>query len=179
MINKRYLIGISTLFAITFIGPAAIYSEQAQRDMYASVVVMPTFKLSLDNSNINFGFAEPGKTVELNPQTHYNEVKCRSNKGTTWYLKISVIGNVIGPEEANVPLNSFKWMVVSSTGDGVAEEDWHSFTQEPVKVYTSGPKDMVGEEVVLRFKYKLDMPPDARGGNYNVNVLYAMTDTPS
>ena len=154
------------------------YSEQVQRDMFASVVVLPTFKLSLDNASINFGYAEPGKTIELNPYAHYNEVRCKSNKGKTWYLKVSVTGNIIGPEDSNVGIDSFKWQVVSSSGDGVAEQGWQSFSQTPVRVYTSGERDALGEEVVIRFKYKLDMPQTAKGGNYSVNVLYTMTDMP-
>lgn len=155
-----------------------IYCEQAQRDMFASVVILPTFKLSLDNASIIFGYTEPGKSVELYPYKHYNEVKCISNKGNTWYLRLSVIGNVIGPADTPVKIDDFKWMISRSTGDGVIEKGWHSFTESPAVAYTSGPADAGGEEVILQFKYKLDLPPNAKGGNYSLNVLYAMTDTP-
>ncbi|MBI5144381.1 MAG: hypothetical protein HZA30_04875 [Candidatus Omnitrophica bacterium] len=155
-----------------------IYCEQVQRDMFASVVVIPTFKISLDNANISFGYTEPGKSVELYPYKHYNELKCISNKGNTWYLKLSVIGSVIGPPDTTVKMDSFKWMVSRSTGDGVIEKEWHSFTEYPAVAYTSGLADSTGEEVTLYFKYKFDLPASAKGGNYNLNVLYTMTDIP-
>lgn len=155
-----------------------LQSEQTQKDMFASVVVLPTFKLSLDNANINFGYTEPGKSVELYPHTHYNEVKCISNKGVTWYLKLSTIGDIVGPPDSGVSLDSFKWMGTRPIGDGVIEKGWHSLSQLPTLVYTSGSMDLAGEEVTIQFKYKLDMPPKAKGGNYSVNVLYTMTDMP-
>ncbi len=175
---KRFIYISIVILIIVFGRYQYIYSEQAQRDMFASVVVPPTFKLSLDNANISFGHTEPGKHVELYPNTHYNELKCISNKGNPWYLKISIIGNVIGPPDNNVGIDSFKWMVSRTTGDGVTEKGWHEFTELPVRVYTSGPMDSEGGEVTIQFKYRLDMPGNARAGNYNLNVLYTMTDTP-
>ena len=153
-----------------------IHSEQTQKDMFASVVVLPTFKLSLDNANITFGYTEPAKAVELYPQTHYNEVKCVSNKAKRWYLKLSVAGEIAGPPDSRVGVEDFKWMVARSTGDGVAEKGWRPFSKEPMLVYTSGEADSTGEEVVIQFKYRFDPPPKAKGGNYSLNVLYTMTD---
>ncbi len=155
-----------------------VYSEQVQRDMYASVVVAPIFRLSLDNANINFGYAQPGKSVELYPEKPYNEVKCMSNKGKAWYVKVSVIGNIIGPRESSVKPDSFKWMVARSKGTGIAEKGWHSFSSLPAQAYACSAEESVGEEVTIRFKYKLDLPPDAQGGIYSLNVLYTMTDIP-
>lgn len=179
MKNRLYYIVIGFVCMISIMSAYRYaYPEQVQRDMFASVVVLPSFKLSLDNANINFGFTEPGKHVELYPNTNYNEVKCISNKGNAWYLKLSVIGNVIGPQDSKVVIDNFKWMVSRSTGDGVAEKGWHSFTELPARVYTSGQADSAGGEVTIQFKYRLDMPSNATAGNYNLNVLYTMTDTP-
>lgn len=179
MKNRLYYIVIGVVCIISLISVYRYaYSEQAQRDMFASVVILPSFKLSLDNANINFGFTKPGEQVELYPNTHYNEVKCVSNKGNAWYLKLSVIGNVIGPQDSSVGIDDFKWMVNRSSGDGVTEKGWNSFADLPTRAYTSGPIDSAGGEVTIQFKYRLDMPPNATAGTYNLNVLYTMTDTP-
>src|SRR3990167_4692597 len=157
MKNRLYYIAIGFV-CIIFITSTYRYAypEQAQRDMFASVVILPSFKLSLDNANINFGFTKPGEHVELYPNTHYNEVKCVSNKGNTWYLKLSVIGNVVGPKDSSVGIDDFKWMISRSTGDGVPEKGWYSFTELPTRVYTSGQADSAGGEVTIQFKYRLD-----------------------
>lgn len=172
-----YIISLAIVITCLISGYNA-YSEEAYRDMYVSVVILPNFKLNLDNPNINFGFTDPGKTVELYPDKNYNEVKCISNKGTKWYLRVAVSGDIVGPQGSSVALRSFKWMVASSSGDGIIEKDWHPFSAEPVLVYTSGPKDMAGDEVTIKFKYKLDLPGNARGGNYGINIVYTMTDVP-
>jgi len=146
--------------------------------MYVSVVILPTFKATVDNANISFGFSDPGKSIELYPEKNYNEIKCLSNKGTRWSLNIAVVGDIIGPHGTNVDISSFKWMAASSSGDGIAEKGWHPFSKEPSQVYVSGPKDMTGDEVTIKFKYRLDLPKNALRGNYGVNIIYTMTDTP-
>ena len=172
-----YAISLAIIGAC-LVGGYNAYSEEAYSDMYVSVVILPNFKLNLDNTNINFGFIDPGKTVELYPDKNYNEVKCVSNKGAKWYLRVAVVGDIVGPRESSVAVDSFKWMMASSSGDGIIEKDWHPFSKEPVLVYTSGPKDITGEEVTIKFKYKLDLPGNARGGNYGINIIYTMTDVP-
>lgn len=174
--HKVLVISIALSVSITLC--QYIYCEQVEKDMFASVVVLPAFKLSLDKANISFGFVKPGETVELYPQTNYNEVKCISNKGNSWYLRLSIVGTIVGPPDANVGIENFKWMVPSAMGDGIVEKGWHSFTEMPAQAYASGPRDSTGEEVRLQFKYKLDLPKNAIGGNYGVNVLYTMTETP-
>ncbi|MDP2912809.1 MAG: hypothetical protein Q8N91_02245 [Candidatus Omnitrophota bacterium] len=165
-------------FFLTFKPLEYVHSEELYREMYASVVVKPTFKLSLDNANINFGYVGPGKSVELYPEKNYNEIKCVSNKGAKWYLRLSVIGDIVAPRGGNVAIDCFKWMITSSTGDGVTERGWHSFTESPAEAYESGPNDMAGEEATIRLKYKLDLPKNSLGGNYGLKVLYTMTEAP-
>lgn len=176
---KRFFSVLIMMMAVmVLLSGDALYSEEVYRDMYVSVVVLPAFRAVLDNANINFGFSEPGKSVELYPERNYNEIKCVSNKGTKWYLRIAVVGDIIGPQGTNVGIGSFKWLVASSSGDGIIEKGWHPFTKEPAQVYISGPRDMIGDEVTIKFKYKLDLPKNALGGNYGINIIYTMTDTP-
>jgi len=150
--------------------------EDTYTDMTASVVVLPVFKLSLDNASINFGNVGPGKSVELYPNRNYNEVKCVSNKGLRWYLKVSILGEISAPANSKVAIDNFKWKIDRSDGDGTAEEGWRPFTKEPSRAYTSGTMDASGGEVTIKLRYKLDLPPEAIGGGYGLNVLYTMTE---
>ena len=168
----RILIFISCLIILAQKG----WAEKADADMFASVVVNPIFSLSLDNANINFGYVDPGTSVELKETTYYNMVVCNSNKGSTWYMKVSILGEVVGASE--IAMDSFKFKIFSSTGDGTYKNDWQPFTKEAQVAYTSGTNDSAGGDVEIRFKYRLDLPGNAAGGNYSVKVLYTMTDVP-
>ncbi len=152
-------------------------AEQVERDMFAVVVVNPIFAFTLDNASIDFGYVEPGKTVELNEAAYYNAIECNSNKGKTWYLKVSVLGDISGPSPF-VPLDSFKWTVFRAAGEGTPAEGWQPFTPEQKVAYTSSGRDNTGEDVVIQFKYKLNLPNKAVGGYYRAKLLYTMTDQP-
>jgi len=174
--TKYITIAIIVLSAVIFVSGSI--AEQATQDMYATVTVNKVFSMVLDNALIDFGYAQPGDTVELKTSTYYNEVKCQANKGTTWYLKIAVMGTITGPDGNNVSPEIFKWQVFDSNGDGDPVKEWTAFSELPKVAYTSGQNDMAGRESVIKFKYKLDLPKDATGGNYRVRVLYTMTDNP-
>jgi len=162
---------------ITLASAQHIGAEQVERDMFGAVTVNPIFAVSLDNADVNFGYVEPGKSVELKPDTYYNAVTCNSNKGRAWYLKLSILGEVIGPT-TNIPLDSFKWLVFKAIGDGAAVEGWQPLAETPLVAYTSAGRDNTGEEVTIQFKYKLDLPGTAMAGNYRTKILYTMTDVP-
>jgi len=174
--KKRHIIPILAILIV--LAGSDIRAEQTQTDMSVSVVILPVFKLSVDNANISFGYVEPGKTVELYPDRNFNEVVCVSNKGNKWYLKLSIMGDIIGPQNSKVGPDCFKWKVDGSTGDGILQEGWNAFKDQPVIAYTSGDMDTKGPDVVVRLKYKLDLPGNAIGGNYSVKILYTMTDIP-
>ncbi len=165
-----------TMSVMIFVSPLG--AEQATQDMYATVTVNKVFAMVLDNALIDFGYTEPGNTVELKTSSSYNEVKCQANKGTTWHLKIAVMGQITGPDGKIVSPEIFKWQVFNSTGDGEPVKEWSTFSEAPKVAYTSGQNDMAGLEAVIKFRYKLDLPKDATGGNYRVRVLYTMTDNP-
>jgi len=170
------LVSIAGLFFL--MSTARLYAvERVEEDVYATVVVNPIFTLSLDNAHIGFGFLKPGESVELAADTYYNSVTCRSNKGVQWYLKISITGEVSGPQPPIQPGN-FKWKVFKAEGDGIAAEGWQGFSTVPVVAYTSGERDATGEDVVIQLKYRLDLPQSAIAGIYGVNVMYTMTDVP-
>ena len=169
-----------SLFAVLLItaclGGVAV-AEQVERDMFAAVIVNSAFNCYLDNPSLNFGYVEAGKPVELNPNAHYNTVKCNSNKGKTWYLKLSIMEDIVGTK-STVPPESVKCRVLKSTGSGipVPAEGWLALSKEPQAVYTSGPSDNTGADVILYMQYKLELPQGAVSGYYRTKVLYTMTD---
>jgi hypothetical protein len=164
---------VSALLILTIAGP--LEAEQTETDIYAAVVVNPVFNLTLDNADINFGYVEPGKSVELKADTYYNVVTCNSNKGKRWYLKLSILGEIAGPTPSISP-SSFEWMVFRYEGAGAAAEGWKPFGAEPQVAYQSGGPDDAGGDVTLQFKYRINLPGDALAGYYRVKVLYTMTD---
>ncbi len=177
MIMKIFIKSIVLMILGQAIFAGLIYAEQEVTEMYATVTVNPIFGVSVDNEYIEFGHVDPGETKELNPQRSYNEVECISNKGIKWYLKLSLLGGVIGPAESQVGPQDFKWMIVSSTGDGIYDNEWHAFTEDPSLAYAGGSRDMTGEDVIIRFKYRVNLPYEARDGEYTIRVLYTMTET--
>lgn len=150
-------------------------AEQVEKDMFATVVVNPVFMFTLDNASIDFGYVSPGNTVELNETTYYNTLKCNSNKGKIWYLKVSVLGDISGPGPF-VQLDSFKWSASKTAGDGAPTEGWQPFASEQKVAYISSGRDNTGEDVIIHFRYKLTLPNKAVGGYYGAKLLYTMTD---
>lgn len=156
--------------------PYTCIAEQDTEDLFASVIVLPAFDITIDNNYLDFGLVEPGETVTLKEGAYYNEIKCVSNKGIKYYVKIYMLGEITGSRQTKIPPSSFKWKVYDTSGSGIAVSEWQEFSDKPVLVYTSGLEDEIGNEVVIRFQYKLDLPPKARGGHYSLNVAYMLTE---
>jgi len=163
-----------TFLIISIIVPA--FADEDTENIYASVTVLPRFTLSLDNNYLDFGNIQSGETVVLNPASYYNTIKCVSNKGKKWYLKISLQGDIKGPAGTTVDPSFCKWRIHSETGDGSPVEGWSSFNKEPVFVYTARGEDIQGKGVTIRFQYSLELPPCAKAGHYSIRVLYTLTE---
>ena len=151
-------------------------AEQDTDDLFASVTVLPAFDTTIDNNYIDFGLVEPGESVTLKDGTYYNTIKCISNKGINYYVKINILDEIIGPKGNIIPPESFKWRIYHATGTGAPVSGWQDFSQQPLTVYTSGHEDETGNEVIIRFQYRLDLPPSARGGHYSIKVAYVLTE---
>jgi hypothetical protein len=163
--------------AASFIFTAGICAaEEDTEDLFASVVVLPTFDISIDNNYINFGRVEPGKSITLKEATHYNTLKCVSNKGRDYSVKIHILDDIIGPKGNIIPASSFKWRIYKTTGTGSAVSGWQEFSKNPLLVYASSREDNTGKELVINFQYKLDLPLNATGGHYALKVVYMITE---
>ncbi len=175
MRNKifRYFISITLIY---FLSNPICNAEEATVDVFASVVVLRAFDINIDNSYLDFGQVESGESVTLKEGAYYNEIKCISNKGFTYYVKIHIIDEIIGPTGSKIPASSFKWRVLSANGSGTVVSEWQEFSREPVLVYTSSAEDETGNEVIIRFQYRLNLPPRAMGGHYSLRVAYMLTE---
>jgi len=169
---------IKVIFCFVFVFTASFsYADLDTQDIFASVVVLPTFDVKTDTNYLDFGVIEPGESVTLKENTYYNEVTCVSNKGVKYYLKANLLGDIKGPEGTTIPPSSVKWKIFRVKGEGtITSEDWQPFAKEPAVVYTSNFGDEAGGEVTIKLQYRLDLPSNAMGGNYNLQVAYIMTE---
>lgn len=154
-------------------------ADEDTEDIFASVVVLSAFDIQIVN-NVNyldFGIAKPGEAVTLKENTYYNEIKCVSNKGTDYFIKIDIIGDIIGPKGvAEITPSSFQWKIYSVKGKGSPIEGWQDFQKDPVLVYSSASGDNAGEEVSIKFQYKLNLPANAVPGHYSMTIGYIITE---
>lgn len=143
--------------------------------------VRPIFTLSLDRAQIDFGPVEPGKTKILGEGSYFNEIRCRSNYGRTWYLKAEVISGpkIIG-EDFIIPEGTFSYKVVSAEAESEPKGkfDFVPLVKKSDVIYTSFGAENIGKEAVLRFQYKFEPPANAPSGTYTVEVLFTLVDTP-
>jgi hypothetical protein len=163
---------LTILLSIPFIG----HAEQETEDVVASVVVLPAFKIDVDNNYLDFGLVNPGESVTLTPQGYYNSIKCLSNKARQYYVKLHILGDVLGPRGTKIPPASFKWRVYQASGKGEAQQGWREFSNEPFIIYTSAGDDEIGSQNLIRLQYKLDLPASARGGHYSLKVAYLLSE---
>jgi hypothetical protein len=149
-------------------------------DLSASVEVTAVFSLSLDNPNLAFGLIGPGKTEVLGQGRFFNEIRCRSNSGRTWYLKVNLISLRLLEKEYFLSPSNLKWKVVESTGSAepLGRLEFKEFSEQPVLIYASDGDDNRGKEVILRFQYSLSSPADAPAGNYVGQIIFTMSESP-
>ncbi len=166
------------IIIISLIPLTSFAYEERLKDLTASVVIGTTFKLSVDNSSMDFGFINPGETYELYPSRYYNEVTCISNTGRTWYVKMSLMEDLRGVKGGTISRANLKWSVDSVEGNGTRVDGWNSFEDIPVLIYTGSVADSMGEPVKIRLKYKLEVPGNASADSYVATILYSMTEMP-
>ncbi|MFC1631340.1 hypothetical protein ACFL1I_00105 [Candidatus Omnitrophota bacterium] len=172
--NKCLLLGC-LITALAFL-PGSGLADQLTEDVFASVIVTPTFNITVDNDFLDFGLVNPGESATLKPASHFNTVSFISNKARKYYLKITIHGDISGPKGARIPDSSVKWKVVRASGSGVAVNGWQEFSDQPLLVYTSSAEDATGAANKIDFQYRLDLPPQASGGNYSLQLAYSLTE---
>lgn len=155
--------------------------EEKIEDLSASVEVAPIFSLSLDNPNLAFSLIGPGKTEILGEGRFFNELKCRSNSGRTWYLKAQLVSLKLLEKDYSLPAPNLKWKVVESSGSAEplgGRVEFEGFSNEPLLIYASYGDDNRGKEVILRFQYSLSCPLEAPAGNYIGSIIFTLTESP-
>ena len=174
-------IGIVLLFVGLCFCFEANALDEKQETLSVSVEVAPTFGLSLDGSSLSFGSIKPGQSIVLGEDNYYNELRCRSNYGRTWFVKAQLLtGLKLADKNYYLPVSALAWKVVeaNSTANPLGEHQFQKFDSQPSLIYISQGDDNKGKEVVLRFQYKLSCPGDAPGGVYFGSIVFTMTETP-
>ncbi len=158
----------------------ALPFEQKVDDLSAAVEVASVFSLSLDNPNLAFGLVSPGETKILGEGSFFNELKCRSNSGRPWYLKVQLVSLRLLEKPFVLPLSYSKFKVVESSGSGEpqAKLGFQEFSEQAALIYVSQGEDNRGKEVILKFQYSLSSPMDAPAGNYIGQVTFTMAENP-
>ena len=167
--------------ACLFQGRDAAALEEKTEDLSASVEVAPVFSLSLDNPNLAFGPINAEGTAVLGSGRFFNEIRCRSNSGRSWYLKAHLLSLKNLENNVNLPPESLKWKIVDSTGQaesGRGAAEFQAFATNPVLIYASQGDDDRGHEVALRFQYSLITEADTPAGNYAGQVVFTMVESP-
>jgi len=137
------------------------------------------FEIETDNINLEFGVLNIGDWSELNERgSYHNEIKCRSDNGNTWYLKVHLIDDFRSGTDV-MSCSNLKWKVISvEGGDGIISNQgsYTDFSLMPQAVYTSGPADNNGTEVKIRLSYAISIPRSQAAGNYRTTVRYTFTE---
>jgi len=178
-LKKRIIIFLCGCGIISFFYSQALALQERISDLNASVEVAAVFGISLDNPHLAFGLIGPGKTKVLGEGHFFNEVKCRSNSGRSWYLKVSLVSLRLAEENYILTAPHLKYKIVESTGQARTEKiDFKEFSEQPILIYTSEGEDNRGQEVNLRFQYILSTPADAPAGNYVGQIIFTMSESP-
>lgn len=149
-------------------------------DLSASVTVAPVFSLALDNPNLAFGLIKSGETKVLGLGRYFNEVRCRSNYGRPWVLKVQLTSLGLLEKQYSISGSNLKWKVVESTGSAepIGGLEFKEFSDVSMLLYASLGDDNRGKEIVLRFQYSLTIPIEAPAGNYVGQLVFTMTENP-
>ncbi len=155
--------------------------EEKQENFSVSVEVASTFGLSLDKPQLALGHIGPGKTRILGEGSFFNEVKCRSNYGRTWFLKAHLLSGLkLAGREYYLSASALKWKVVEASSEAKPTEQFQfqEFSSQPCLIYMSQGVDNCGKEVILRFQYSLSCPNDAPAGIYSGQIVFTMSEAP-
>jgi hypothetical protein len=176
--KKIALIFFSYLLITLFSEVEAL--DQATDDLSASVEVAPVFSLYLNNPNLAFGLLSPGQRKVLGESRFFNEMRCRSNSGRSWYLKVQLVSFKLLDKPAAIAASnlSFKVAEFSGSAEPLGRYDFHEFSEKPLLIYTSQGIDNEGKEVIFRFQYRLLSPLDVPAGSYSGSITITMSESP-
>ena len=155
--------------------------EEKQENLSVSVEVASTFGLSLDKPQLALGHIRPGKTIILGQGSFYNQVRCRSNYGRTWFLKAHLLSGLkLAGREYYLAASALKWKVAEAFSEAKPTEQFQfqEFSSQPSLIYISQGADNCGKEVILRFQYSLSCPGDAPAGIYTGQIVFTMSEAP-
>ena len=171
---RRFLIAL-----LMVVCPYKVMALEEQTDtLSASVEVAPVFRVSLSQPALVFSSIESGHSEVLGAGPPFHDIICRSNNGRVWSRR----GRVIMLRHAQQPYNltpaALAWNLVDVMGRPLASPS-HGFTpfsDSAQVLYVSEGDAVAGREMVLRFQYRLTIPPGAPAGNYIGQVVFTMSE---
>jgi len=155
-----------------------IFFSVAALALIFNSAVYAALEISTDNRAVDFGQIKPSESKELAYLGGYHhEITCNSSNARTWYLKVSLI-SPLSQGSNTIPLENFKWQLNWTDGEGTVTNPYNfrEFSLTPELTYMSGAADNQGEDVRLRFKYYLEIPPAQAMGIYTTVIRFTLTE---
>jgi hypothetical protein len=108
---------------------------------------------------------------------------CRSNSGSTWYLKLHLLAaHGLAPENLKYYIDQPYNRNTSARTDGALAQppNWYPFRPTAFTVYTAGDSDKSNLPfgTLLTFSYALNPAGLEAGKSYSAAITYTMTTTP-
>lgn len=180
MRNRRLVLFLCSWACLCLFSYNAQALEEKVKDLSVSVEVVPVFSLSLDNPNLTFGLVSPGQTKVLGEGRFFNEIRCRSNSGRSWYLKAQLISLKVLERNYSLAPSCLKYKIAELQGSAreYGRSNFREFSEGTFLIYASQGEDNRGKEVILRFQYFLSPPSEAPAGNYVGQVVFTMAESP-
>ena len=161
-------------------GDRASALEERYEDLTASVEVASDFGVDVAQAFLTFPNVSPGLTSILGENRFFNEVKCRSNTGRSWYLTAHLVTLKHTGTNRVLPASTLQWKIVGSTGSGssAGRTAFQPFSEQSETIYESGGDDSRGRSVSLQFQYSLTPPPSSLAGTYVGQIVFTMAENP-
>ncbi len=146
--------------------------------MSISSFAYAVLEISTDKKPVSFGLMDLGEEKELGRYGGYHhEITARSTNDNTWHLKINIFRPLTSGEHI-IPLENFKWRLVSTDGRGalIYPYQYKEFSLSPELIYTSMSEENNGTRVKFRFKYLLKIPEMQVRGSYTTVIRFTITE---
>jgi len=160
---------IAVVFFVFFLNIYTAYSTQEDTPLTASVNVNSIFKISIQDSFLDFGSVDPG---EISTKKDIN-LSCVTNNNKDWSVSIYA-QSPLAYEEYEIPLSNFKWEASVLNGSGQVSTSGN-IGLTPVNFYVAGIDDYITETPVeLALSMHIDVPAGQVAGRYRTILVVTM-----
>lgn len=135
-------------------------------------------ELNIHGSSLDFGFMGVDEEKRLADEgTFHQEISCKSTNNRTWHLEVYCL-EPLSSAQYVIPEEYFRYSTVWTNGKGnlINEHQFVPLTTAPSLTYISQAEDNTGNEVKIRFKYRLHIPLNQPMGNYYTTIRFSLIE---